>query len=174
MSQSLTSCLGRLHPAGIRAFGEIFPQNTCQRDRKSLFKPCGCEWRRGYILAHLLRPPRSLFTFNFHVLYPILTPRWPRCNNLPQTATYTCCNLLSVPEPKPLPPPLFTKQNNKVTQIEGDTGGMNQRLRAGARQKTLPAPKLEIRRCAGCKSDLYDFEQEDYDGATVLVSTSLP
>lgn len=80
-----------------------------------------------------------------------------------------------MPEPKPLPPPLFTKQNNKVTQIEGDTGGMNQRLRAGARQKTLPTPKLEIRRCAGCKSDnnLYDFEQEDYDGATVLVSANL-
>lgn len=79
-------------------------------------------------------------------------------------------------EPKPLPPPLFTKQNNKVTQIEGDTGGMNQRLRAGARQKTLPAPKPGIRCCAGCKSDnnLYDFEQEDYDGATVLVSASLP
>lgn len=117
-----------------------------------------------------------IFTFNFHVLHPILAPRWPRCNNLPETATYTCCNLLSVPEPKPLPPPppLFTIQNNKVTQMEGDTGGMNQRLRAGAGQRTLAPPKPEIRLCAGCKSDrnLDDFEQEDYDGATVLVSAS--
>lgn len=169
MSQSLICCLRWQHPCWYQGLGGNLPSEHALHHTPAWQKvACSSTWLRATEATSSLtcygrRGRCRIFNFNSQVFYLTLTPRWPRCNNLPETATYTCYNLLSAPEPKPPLPPLFTKQNNKVTQIEGDNSAMTQRLRASVGWKTLPALKPERKCCAECKSDrnFCNFEQQD-------------